>query len=275
MGSAERRRLIVTADDFGQSASINSAVALAHREGILTCASLMVNEKGFEEAVEIAKANPRLGVGLHLTLCCGHAALSAKDIPDLINEDGTLPHSGVAAGFAYYFSRELRRQVTAEIEAQFEKFEATGLKCDHVNGHLSFHLHPVVLPIVIKEMRARGIKAMRLTRPSLLEWELGSGRWLYRTSHWQIFKRLSRRADSILAQEVVAHTDYVFGLLEDSRVNEKFVLSLLRGLPTGSSELYSHPNSADSRAELDALTSPRVKATLAEQGIELIRYADL
>ena len=85
MGSAEARRLIVTADDFGRSASINSAVALVHRKGILTCASLMVNEEGFEEAVEIATANPRLGVGLHLTLCCGHAALSAEDIPDLVN----------------------------------------------------------------------------------------------------------------------------------------------------------------------------------------------
>src|SRR6266705_6008158 len=71
------RRLIVNADDFGRSHSINEAVIRAHKEGILTSASLMVNEPAFEEAVELAKANPTLGVGLHLTLLCGHSTLPA------------------------------------------------------------------------------------------------------------------------------------------------------------------------------------------------------
>ena len=79
------RRLIVNADDFGRSRSINEAVVRAHREGILTTASLMVNEPGFEEAVALAHENPQLGVGLHLTLLCGHSALSAETIPDLVN----------------------------------------------------------------------------------------------------------------------------------------------------------------------------------------------
>ena len=61
-------RLIVNADDFGLSPSVNAAVIRAHREGILTSASLMVNEPGFDEAVKLAQENPRLGVGLHLTL---------------------------------------------------------------------------------------------------------------------------------------------------------------------------------------------------------------
>jgi len=66
------RRLIVNADDFGRSHSINEAVVRAHREGILTTASLMVNEPGFDEAVAQAREHPQLGVGLHLTLVCGH-----------------------------------------------------------------------------------------------------------------------------------------------------------------------------------------------------------
>ncbi|PYI99964.1 MAG: hypothetical protein DME25_21765 [Verrucomicrobia bacterium] len=61
------RRLIVNADDFGRSRSINAAVIRAQREGILTTASLMVNEPASEEAVALARDNPRLGVGLHLT----------------------------------------------------------------------------------------------------------------------------------------------------------------------------------------------------------------
>src|SRR6266550_4572582 len=96
------RRLIVNADDFGRSASINQAVIRAHREGILTSASLMVNEPAFEEAVELARANPKLGVGLHLTLICGHSALPADKIPGLVNAQKEFTQSPAQAGFRYF-----------------------------------------------------------------------------------------------------------------------------------------------------------------------------
>ena len=80
------RRLIVNADDFGRSRSINTAVIRAHQQGILTAASLMVNEPAFDEAVALAKKNPALGVGLHLTLLCGHSALPQEKIPGLVNQ---------------------------------------------------------------------------------------------------------------------------------------------------------------------------------------------
>src|SRR5690349_18481794 len=124
---AGERRLIVNADDFGLSRSVNEAVIRAHREGVLTSASLMVNEPGYQEAVELARANPRLGVGLHLTLLFGHAALSPEKIPGLVNAKGEFTNSPVGAGFRYFFRRELREQLRAEIRAQFERFRGTGL----------------------------------------------------------------------------------------------------------------------------------------------------
>src|SRR6266481_193026 len=116
------RRLIVNADDFGRSRGINAAVIRAHREGILTTASLMVNEVATDEAVTLARENPRLGVGLHLTLLCGHPALTGKEIPGLLNGDGCFRDNPVSAGFRYFFNRCLRAQLRAEIHAQFEKF---------------------------------------------------------------------------------------------------------------------------------------------------------
>src|ERR1051325_11343648 len=68
------RRLIVNADDFGRSSSINKAIIRAYREGILTSASLMVNEPSCAEAVALAKQNPNLGIGLHLTMQIGRAS---------------------------------------------------------------------------------------------------------------------------------------------------------------------------------------------------------
>ncbi len=277
MASVERRRrLIVTADDFGASASINQAVLQAHQNGILTCASLMVNGEAFAEAVQIARACPRLGVGLHLTLCCGRATLGAEEIPDLVNEDATLPRSAVAAGFAYYFSRRLREQLAKEIAAQFDKFQSTRLMMDHVNGHLHFHLHPTVLSLLISEMKKCGVEAMRLTHdPIEIDRQLGRGRWLYRWSHGRIFQRLTERARPLLMQEGVAHTAQVFGLLQDSRVTEDYLLKLLPHLPQGDSEVYSHPSLDRFRNEYEALLSPRVHAMIEERGIERIRYQDL
>src|ERR1051325_9200623 len=83
-----RRRLIVNADDFGLSHSVNEAVIRAHHDGILTSASLMVNEAGFEEAVKLAKENPKLGIGLHLTLLQGHSTLPLEKISGLVNKRG-------------------------------------------------------------------------------------------------------------------------------------------------------------------------------------------
>src|SRR3974390_1016219 len=99
------RRLIVNADDFGRTSSINEAVIRAHREGILTTTSLMVNEPAFEEAVTLARAHPDLGVGLHLTLLCGHSALPAEKIPGLVNDRSEFTNHPAAAGSRYFFYR--------------------------------------------------------------------------------------------------------------------------------------------------------------------------
>ena len=157
------RRLIVNADDFGRSASINQAVIRAHREGILTTASLMVNEPACEEAVALARENPTLGVGLHLTLLCGHSALPPEQIPGLVNAKGEFSNNPASAGFRYFFQRSLREPLRREIHAQFQKFRATGLPLDHVNGHLHLHLHPAVFRILMADADQLGIKRLRLT----------------------------------------------------------------------------------------------------------------
>ena len=109
------RRLIVNADDFGRSASINQAVIRAHREGILTTASLMVNEAAGEEAVALAREHPNLGVGLHLTLLCGHSALPGERIPGLVNASGEFTNNPAGAGFRYFFQRSLNGRCCLEL----------------------------------------------------------------------------------------------------------------------------------------------------------------
>lgn len=270
------RRLIVNADDFGRSRSINEAVIRAHREGILTSASLMVNEASCAEAVARTKETPTLGVGLHLSLVCGRSALPPEKIPGLVNAHGEFGDHPVMVGTRYFFQRGLREQLRAEIHEQFARFHATGLPLDHVNGHLHLHLHPVIFRILMEDAAALGIRHLRLTRDDLaLNRQIANGRWLYWVSHALIFHWLARRARVGLIRHGIRYTDRVFGLLQDSRVDEDFILRLLPGLPAGDSELYSHPSLDGSRHEFDALVSPRVRALVEKLGVKLIRHHDL
>jgi hopanoid biosynthesis associated protein HpnK len=270
------RRLIVNADDFGRSNSINQAVIRAHQEGILTTASLMVNEPAFDEAVALARQNPRLGVGLHLTLVCGTSTLRPNDIPGLVDGSSGFSDHPVSAGIRYFLHGRLRPFLRREMAAQFRKFQQTGLRLDHLNGHLHMHMHPTIFSILRHHGREWGIKHFRLTRDRFwLNARLASGNWFYRASHAIIYSLLARYVRQSLKVQRVRHTTAVFGLLQSGRVTESYLMKLLPRLPAGDSELYSHPSLDEFKDEFDALVSPRVKKLADECGLRLIRYQDL
>src|SRR5208282_4690863 len=160
-----------------------------------------------------------------------------------VNSRGEFSNKPVATGFRYFFQRDLREQLRAEIHAQFEKFRTTGLPLDHVNGHLHLHLHPVVFQILMEDAMQLGIRRMRLTRDCLARSRrMARGRWFYRISHALIYEWLANRAREPLHQRGIKHAQISFGLLQNARVNEEYILKLLPELPPGDSELYSHPS---------------------------------
>ncbi|HAV61590.1 MAG TPA: hydrolase [Verrucomicrobiales bacterium] len=313
MNEGVSRRVIFNADDFGRSHAINEAVVRAHREGVLTTASLMVNGDAFDEAVTLAHQHPALGVGLHLTLVMGRATLPPAQIPGLVNADGAFTDNPVAAGMGAFFKRSLRPQLEAEIAAQIAKFRSTGLLMDHLNGHLNFHLHPTIFGILTRLLSPTGVAAdvrrlhstessgaavgteegqslltsattvsgfgvppIRLTRDFFwLNAGIARGQWLYRVSHAIIFHLLSWRARPVLRRLGSRHTDAVFGLLQNARVTEDYLLKLLPRLPAGDSEIYSHPCLETFPEEFAALTSPFVKGLAKKLGIQLCRHQDL
>ena len=271
------RLLIVNADDFGLHASANHAIVRAHREGILTSASLMVNEPGFDEAVQLARENPRLGVGLHLTFLCGHSTLTQREIPGLVNEKREFDSNPARVGWKYWARRrELRPQLRAEMLAQFEKFRATGLPLDHIDSHHHLHAHPVIFRTVLESAAALGLKHLRLTsEPFGVHARVALGYRIERLSHGLFFWLLAGRARRALRRLEIKHTDAVFGLLQDARVDEPYLERLLPRLPRGVSEIYSHPSLDRFKHEMDALISPKIRALADSLNIRLIRYQDI
>src|SRR6266581_9597373 len=106
---APARRLIVTADDFGAEIAINEAVEAAARDGILTCASLMVGAPAAADAVARARRLPGLRVGLHLVLIDGSPVLPPGDIPALVGADGRFDSNQIRTGLRYFFAPGVRR----------------------------------------------------------------------------------------------------------------------------------------------------------------------
>jgi hopanoid biosynthesis associated protein HpnK len=236
----------------------------------------MVNEPACEEAVAMARDNPKLGVGLHLALSHGRSALAPEEIPGLVNAKGEFSNQPVEAGMRYYFRRDLQEQLRREIHAQLQRFRATGLPLDHVNGHLHFHLHPAVFRILMDQVQEFGVRHVRLTRdPFWLNARLSGGEWISRGVHAFIYLCLSGNARGTLRSAGIRHTRRVFGLLQNGRVNEEYIMRLLPRLPDGDSELYSHPSLDEFKSEFDALVSDRVTNAVRQHGIKLIRYQDL
>ncbi|MCX8156600.1 MAG: hopanoid biosynthesis-associated protein HpnK [Verrucomicrobiae bacterium] len=270
------RRLIVNADDLGRTAEHNAAVEQAHVEGILTSASLMVNEPAAGAAVAMARGHPGLAVGLHVTLIQGRAALPAGELGGLVDEAGQFGRDPVVVGWRYFWRRDWREPLRRELEAQLGRFRETGLRLDHVNGHLHLHQQPVVFKLLLELAPAWGIRHVRVVREPLgPNWRAARGRYGVRLLHAGIFAALGRGQRRALARRGIRCAGAVFGQLQDGRVDEAYVLGLLPHLPAGDSELYSHPTVTEFKHELDALCSPRVKALVGRLGLQLIHYGDL
>lgn len=282
------KRLIVSADDFGMSAGVNAGIIRAHREGILTDTSVMANGQAFAEAVALAREHPTLSVGLHLVLVQGRAVSPPAHIPLLVDGRGWFGNNAPWAGLRYFFTPGAHEQLRREITAQLEKFAATGLPLSHVDGHLTIHMHPTVLAILIEAARQFGIRAVRLPEESLAAAlrfsRRHTGRKLFEAT---VFAALTRYARKRLVAAGIRHPDRMFGLHQTGHVSETYLLNVCRQLQPGVTEVYCHaglsddesrrwrPPDYESEQELAALISPRVRAAIQTGGIELITYRDL
>ena len=283
------RYLIVNGDDFGLSDQVNTGILHAHRQGILTNTSLMVTAPAWEEAVELARSTPSLGVGLHVTLVQGRAVLSKQHLRTITDSEGNFAHDPTRAGFQYYFSRRAREEVRVECRAQLERFLETGLLLSHIDGHLNIHMHPVVMDALLALAQEYSIPpAMRLTREDLTTSLALDPRHALR-KRWEsvVFTSLARTTEKKLHNALILHPDHLFGLHQSGAVDESYLLGLLPRLQAGVTELYCHPAGLPCPeverwtptyrrdVELAALTSPTVRAAAAEENIRFVSYRDL
>jgi predicted glycoside hydrolase/deacetylase ChbG (UPF0249 family) len=139
-----KRYVIVNADDFGLSRSVNSGVIEAHERGIVTSASLMVDEPGAVEAASYARENAQLDLGLH-------AVLGAWRVT-------RLPRKGTARS-----RPALERHASEQLDRQLERFRSlVGHDPSHLDSHQHRHLQEVVRPVFERSAHDLGIPLRRV-----------------------------------------------------------------------------------------------------------------
>ena len=183
--------LIVTGDDFGMSRGINRGIVRAHRDGILTSTSLLVNRAACEEAAALGRECPTLSLGLHLEL-------------DAVDPE----------------------RAPAELERQLARFiDLVGAAPAHVDSHHDVHHDPRVLPHLLAWARPAGVPVRGHSRVRHLP--KFYGQWGGETHLEQIgVEGLLRLLDAEIREgvtELACHPGYVDPGLSSSYAAEREV----------------------------------------------------
>ncbi|MGH7842584.1 MAG: hopanoid biosynthesis-associated protein HpnK [Candidatus Binataceae bacterium] len=283
-GAASSKAVIITGDDFGFSREVNAGVLRAHREGVLTGTSLMVAGAARDEAAAIAREAPTLDVGLHLVVCRGYAVTAPAELPGVVDAGGAFARNPTLAGMRYFFNRRIRVALAAEVRAQIELHLKLVGYLNHLDGHLNFHVHPVVADILMELASEYCIPCVRVPRePVFTTLALARDHAARKLVEAIIFRALSRRLRQRLATCGIRTTDWLFGLHQSGHLSERYLVGIVERLRPGVTEIYFHPAEdigatpppAAAQAEVRILTSAKMRAALDAAGATLTSFATI
>jgi chitin disaccharide deacetylase len=285
------KQLILNADDFGLTSGVNEGIIRAHRDGILTSTTLMANASAFEDAVERARENLSLGVGVHLVLVDGRAVAPLDEVASLVDENGELPSLGtLVARVSAGLIRD--EHIERELRAQIEKVRAAGIEPSHVDSHKHTHAHPRVMELVARVARQCGIvrirkpfEALRASWSSTRIEGVGAATQLMAAAATQI----SAPRFAGVSREYALQSPHRFlGVATTGQISSVVLRRMIDTLEDGTTEIMLHPGICDDelsrtgsrlqmhrQTELGALLDPELKRIVVERGIRLISYREL
>lgn len=285
-----RRRAIINADDLGMSRGITDGIIRAHLEGVLTSASLMVNQPASEYALAQLQRAPRLGVGIHLNLCEGPPLLAASQVPSLVTHEGRFLPRKVMIRKLWCWQVS-PREIEAEFRAQIGWMKERGITPTHADSHYHLHMYPAAVKPFCRALASTGIRCARASHHR--HWPRDGGiagayggsvlrRWLV-MAYRDLLQGVAFRNLLCPPCFPVPHRRY-WGrpdLLSDAW---RFAIENL--LP-GTQEIVCHPGLYQSgfsenddirgqrEAELQILIDPQLRRLIEREQVELITYSEL
>ncbi|MBF0127287.1 MAG: ChbG/HpnK family deacetylase [Magnetococcales bacterium] len=279
------KALIVNADDFGLSQSVNLGILEAHHQGIVTSTTLLANGPAFEQGVQLLGGAPGLGVGVHLNVLRGRPLCHPDTLP-LLTRHGRFHltwsrmHHTLVPGMLQEIEREYR--------AQIEKVAEHGMAITHLDGEKHHHQFPPLFRLVTRLLQDYRIPAVRCAlEPLTARYGLTK---MAKVSMLNLFIGRNLRA---LRGTAIRHAHTQAGIAMTGGMTPDGLERLLRHLPAGITELCCHPGRTDGghhsqiydfgefyidatrETELSLLTASSVQRVLSAQGIQRITYAGL
>lgn len=277
------RYLIVSADDFGLTKSVNEGIAKAYREGIVTNLNLIPAGEAFEDAVGLIKGLKIEGTGAHLPLTETAPVSSPQKIPTLLSADGKFHKNHNLFFFKLILGLIKDDEIYAELKNQLFRIEDAGIKITNLSGHEHIHMIPRILNIFVRLCKEHNIPAIRYPHQERIS-RLPNIDMLAKRF---IVSYFSKGMKKILEQGGVKYAEHFAGLLDSGRLKEAALINILSNLGEGITELVSHPGflspdvldrypwHMNCEYELYALTSRRVKNIIKDKDIKLITYREL
>jgi hopanoid biosynthesis associated protein HpnK len=285
-------RVIINADDFGLSPGVNRGILSAFRDGVLTSTTMLANLDFFDDAVAIARDNPDLPVGIHLSLLWGPPVAGPAAVPTLIERDGCFPRSLTTLARRYFSGRLSLDEVRAEFLAQIGKFRDTGLVPTHVDTHKHVHCLPGVTDALIAAARESGIDRARFPYEESTRLSAPDGGPAPRFS-WtakgkrNLIRLLCRGSRKRFLEAGMRTTDHFVGIEQMAGLNSDVLRLILANLRPGVTEIMCHPGYVDEHLgeysrvpphreiELAALKDRSIREYVSANGIDLIHYGEL
>lgn len=286
------KRLIFNADDFGMTRGVNEGIIRAHREGILTSATLMANGLAFDDAARKASENPKLGIGCHLVLVGGKPVASPEKVRSLLDSEGNLPDS--LAAFVARVSAGMIKPNEMEIEltAQINKIRNSGIVPSHLDTHKHTHAHPRVMQVVGQVAQHFGITKIRKPVESLRDsWQTT------RSDAHDVSKQLiaagavqvvASRFAAVAEKYQLTCPDHFLGLAMTGQLGSAALRRMADLVEEGSTEIMLHPGICDAdlaasgsrlqqqrQTELDGLLDRSVREAFLQRGIHFISFREL
>ena len=284
--------LIVNADDLGIHPSINAGILSAYRNGILTSCTMLMTTAYFEETVRDFVRPAALPIGIHLSLTIGKAVADAREIPDLVDDEGNLKLSAgrlLLASYADAAGQSMLRQIRHEFEAQLGRALDCGLKPTHADVHQHVHMSPAIFSALENTLPHFGIDRLRFCRerfwPSIFGPDLLPAVKRLNPAKWALIRWRSSQITPHLAVN-----DELFGVLYSGAVSKAALLAVIETVGFDRSvEICIHPgfpapygiqyypqaeynrfiSSSTRKLEHDILVDEKIQAAIRQRGLKL------
>jgi hopanoid biosynthesis associated protein HpnK len=281
------KKVIINADDFGLVQGVNEGIVKAHQEGILTSATLMANMPGFDQAVEIARANPELGVGVHLNILRGQPISPAQKVESLLSREHRFIPSVATLLRRMALKRVSFDEVEREFRAQMERVQGAGIDPSHIDSEKHIHLIRPFFRIVLKLAKEYKISKVRFIQEYCVSTQPG-----------QMFKSMfislsSTSMKKKMVREGVRSPDNFYGVCDSGRITAAKLRRALQKAKEGVTEIMVHPGFITQEMielekkigpyyinkyrekELNALLDEKLPEVIVDMGIQLINFNHL